>query len=160
MIALIAALTHNRVIGKDNKLIWHIPEDLKNFKKLTSGNTIIMGRKTYASIGRPLPNRVNIVVSRSLPQQEGITVCKTIPEAIATAKQRGKDTFIIGGETIYRQTIALVDRLYLSWVKQEYDGDAYFPEFHENEWNILTKEEYPEFVLMVYERKPTKRSTT
>lgn len=157
MIALIAALTANRVIGKDNKLIWHIPDDLKHFKKLTSGNTIIMGRKTFTSIGRPLPNRENIVVSHSLPKQEGITVCGGIAEAMATAKQLGKDIFIIGGETMYCQTIDLADRLYLSWVKQEYDGDAYFPVFNEQEWNIIAKQEYPEFVFIVYERKFSKR---
>lgn len=156
MIIIIAAMAKNRVIGKDNKLPWHIAEELKNFKRLTTGNTIIMGRKTFESIGKPLPNRNNIVVSTSMNQIAGITVCKTITEALEKAKLYSKETFVIGGGAIFEQTIQIADKMYISYVKGDYDGDAFFPEFNEKEWDVEKKEEYPEFELVVYVRKSGK----
>jgi len=153
MISIIVAMDKNRVIGKDNKLPWHISDDLKNFKRLTTENTIIMGRKTYESIGKPLPNRNNIVVSTTMQPISGITVCKTIPEAIEIGKTCGKEIFIIGGGQIFKQTIPLADKMYISYIKKEYEGDAYFPEFNENEWNIEQKQDFAEFELVIYVRK-------
>jgi len=153
MISIIVAMDKNRVIGKDNKLPWHISDDLKNFKRLTTGNTIIMGRKTYESIGKPLPNRNNIVISSTMPATPGTTVCKTIPEAMEIGKNYGKEIFIIGGGQIFEQTMLLADKMYISYVKKEYAGDAYFPEFNENEWNVEQKQDFAEFELIAYVRK-------
>lgn len=152
-IIIIAAMTKSRVIGKNNQLPWHIAEDLQNFKKLTSGNTIIMGRKTYESIGRPLPNRNNIIVSTMMPATQGVDVCKTVPEALEKAKTYGKDIFIIGGATIYEQTLPFIDKMFISYVKNDCEGDAYFPEFSESDWNVEKKEEHEEFELVIYKKR-------
>ncbi len=154
MISIIAAITKNRVLGKDNKLLWNISEDLKNFRKITSGNTVIMGRKTFESIGKPLPNRNNIVISRDLPQREGIIVCRDLNEAINQAKLLGKELFIIGGASIYAQALPLADKLYLSHIKKEYEGDVYFPEIKYEKWQIEQTQEFPEFTFTIYRRKP------
>lgn len=146
---IIAAMTKDHVIGKDNNLPWHIPEDLKSFKNLTKGNTIIMGRKTYDSIGRPLPDRQNIVISRSADIQ-GVDVCKSTEDAMEKAREYGKDIFIIGGASIYEQMLPVADKMYLSIVKKEYEGDAYFPRFDESLWKIESKEDRGEFELVTY----------
>ncbi len=156
MIYIIVAMDKNRVIGKNNMIPWHISEEVSNFKKLTTGNTVIMGRKTFESIGRPLPNRNNIVISSSMPSTAGLDVCKTIGEGIIAAKSYGKDIFIIGGATVYEQTLPLADKMFISYVKGEYEGDVFFPEFEENEWHVEKKEEYAEFDLLVYVRKHAK----
>src|SRR3990172_3667599 len=135
MIAIIVAMDKNRVIGKNNKIPWHIAEEVKNFKKLTTGSTVIMGRKTFESIGKPLPKRNNIILSTSMSQIPGVDVCKTFDEGIIMAKSYGKDIFIIGGGTVYEQAIPFADKMYISYVKGEYDGDAFFPEFDEKEWH-------------------------
>ncbi len=153
MINIIAAMAKNRVIGKDNKLPWHISDDLKNFKKLTSGNVVIMGRKTFESIGKPLPNRVNIVISSSMLETDGIIVCHDIPSALEKARSYNKEIFIIGGATIYQQTIPWADRMYLSYVKGDYDGDAFFPQYDESQWRVETREDFPDFDLVTYVKK-------
>ncbi|MEM3154467.1 MAG: dihydrofolate reductase [Candidatus Woesearchaeota archaeon] len=153
MINIIAAMAKNRVIGCDNKLPWRIADDLKNFKKLTSGNVVIMGRKTFESIGKPLPNRINVVISSSMPPTDGIIVCKSVDEAIQKAKTYGKEIFIIGGAAVYEQTIPIADKMYLSYVKGDYQGDALFPEFDDSKWKIDHKEKFPEFELVVYVKK-------
>src|SRR5574342_17806 len=145
MINIIAAMAKNRVIGKNNKLPWHIADDLKNFKKLTSGSVVIMGRKTFESIGKPLPNRVNIVISSSMPETEGVIVCHDIPAALEKARSYNKEIFIIGGATIYQQTIPWADRMYLSYVKGDYDGDAFFPQYDESQWRVERREDFPDF---------------
>ena len=151
---IIAAMTKDRVIGKDNSLPWHIPEEMKHFRKLTLGNTVIMGSKTFASMSsKPLPNRNNIVLSSSLRPTEGIDVCRTIQEAVEKAKSYGKEIFVIGGSSIYRQTIPLADKMYLSYIKKYYEGDTFFPAFDESEWEIETKEEHEAFDVVVYVRK-------
>ena len=152
MISIIAALTSERVIGKDNKLPWHISDDLRNFKSLTSGNTVVMGRKTFESIGRPLPNRNNVVVSSTLQPSEGIFVCRSLEDAIETSKNFGKEIFIIGGSNIYAQSLEFADRMYLSYVKKNYEGDTFFPEFDESDWRVVERQDFPEFELVVYER--------
>jgi len=160
-ITIIAALTKDRVIGKDNALPWYIPEDLKNFKKLTSGNTVVMGRKTYESIGKPLPNRNNIVVSRSVPSIEGVDVCSSLEVAIEKARSYGKEIFIIGGASIYELALPFADKMYLSYVKVNYKGDTYFPKFNQDGWNVISQRKYnegklDEFDLVIYERKNAK----
>ena len=147
----------NGVIGKENDLPWYIPEDLKRFKALTSGNVVVMGRKTfdsiYARLGKPLPNRENIVVSSQMAPQEGVYVCRSIDEAIDCAKGFGKEIFIIGGERIYEQTLDRADRLYLSHVKKEVEGDAYFPSFDGKGWEVTTREIYDAYDFVIYDRK-------
>ena len=155
-ISLIVALTKNRVIGDQNTLIWHIPEDQKLFRKITSENTVIMGRKTWDSLPvrfRPLPNRNNIVISRSVTQLEGADVCSSLDLAMEKAKSYNKDIIIMGGVQIYALAIPIVEKMHLSWVKKEYEGDAKFPEFNKEDWNITEEKEFDEFTYKVYERK-------
>jgi dihydrofolate reductase len=154
---IIAAMTKDMVIGKDNKLLWHLPEDLKNFKKLTNGNTVIMGRKTFESIkgylGKPLPNRNNIILTRSMQPEQGVTVATSIEESLEKAKMFGKDAFIIGGSSIYRQFLSLADYMYLSFVKKDYKGDAYFPEFSLSDWKEEKREDKGDFEFVIFKRK-------
>jgi dihydrofolate reductase len=128
--------THN-TIGKDNKLLWHISEDLKRFKKITLKHPIIMGRKTFESIGRPLPERVNIVVTRNKSWVvDGVKICHSLDEALEHAKSLdSEEIFVCGGSEIYAQALPFVDRLYLTLVDDEKDADSFFPE-----WNEFTKE--------------------
>ena len=130
MVSIVAAISNNMVIGKDNSLLWTLPEDLRRFKELTLGHSIIMGRKTFESIGRVLPDRRNIVVSKSGYSTPGIEVFESIEDAIASCEG---EVFIIGGSEIYKQTISLVDTMYLTHVDVFIDGDSFFPEFG-NEW--------------------------
>lgn len=153
MITIIAALTRRRVIGKDNKLPWHISDEIRNFKRLTTGNTVIMGRRTYESIGKPLPNRNNIVVSRSLRAVPGVTICADLDTALATANAYGKDIFIVGGARLYQEVLARADTMYLSFVKKDYEGDTYFPVFDEGDWVIAERTDYPDFEFVLYTRR-------
>lgn len=128
-INIIAAIDEKRGIGKEGKLPWYIPEDLKHFKEITTGNTIIMGRKTFESIGKVLPNRQNIVVSRDQNLQiEGVLVVGSLQEAIEKAE---KEIFIIGGGQIFKEAIFFADKLYLTLVEGDYACDAFFPDFSE-----------------------------
>jgi len=153
MIAIIAGMTKNRVIGMDNKLPWHIPDDLQNFKKMTTGRPIIMGRNTYNSIGRPLPNRHNIVVSFTGEPIAGCDICTTIPNAIATAHSYHQDAFIIGGASIYAQTLPLADTMYLSLIKKDYPGNIYFPEYDTEQWEQANSQEFDEFTFITLKKK-------
>jgi len=145
MISIIVAMSKNRVIGKDNKLIWHLPEDLKRFRKLTSGNVVVMGRKTHLSIGKVLPNRLNIILSRDMkwhnPLGDGCVVCYSIEEVLEKFKYR--DMFIIGGEEIYRQFLPYCDKIYLTLIEKEFEGDSYFPEI-DDKWCEISKFELRE----------------
>lgn len=149
---IIVAMTRDRVIGKDNQMPWHLPEDLKLFKKLTSGNTVIMGRRTYQSIGKPLPNRNNIVISKSKIDIPGADGCQSLEEAMAKAEGFGKKIFFIGGAEIYRQALPLADYLYISWLKQDHPGDAYFPEYNQSEWQAVSEKEYHDFTNILYKK--------
>ncbi len=147
-VALIAAFAQNRVVGIDNTLPWHLPEDLKYFKRTTSGKAIIMGRKTYESIGRPLPNRTNIVVSRNPEfKADGVVTVSTLEEAITHAESvnhiNGVDeVMIIGGAAIYEASLPMADRLYLTHVHANVKGDAYFPEVDLTAWNEVGREDF------------------
>ena len=135
MTTIVVAMGKNNEIGLDNQLLWHLPKDLKHFKNLTSGHPIIMGRKTYESIGKPLPNRTNIVISRKKDWfEEGILIVGTIKEALKFAKKIDPEVYIIGGATIYEQTIALADRLEITRVDTVLKADAFFPKFSLKEW--------------------------
>lgn len=138
LISVVAA-SENNVIGVNNKMPWHLPDDLKFFKKTTSGFPIIMGKNTWLSIGaQPLPNRTNIVISRSLEPTEGIILVKDIEEAIALLEERQpglEKAFIIGGGQLYRATMDIIDEIYMTRIHTFInDGMVYFPEFSENEW--------------------------
>ena len=128
---IVALAKKNRVIGKNNKLPWYIPEDLKHFKDVTNGHPVIMGRKTYESIGRPLPNRTNIVVTRNKNYKApGCLIASSLTNSIKLAKQKDKDEiFIIGGGQIFEEVIMIADKLYLTLVEGDFDGDVYFPEY-------------------------------
>lgn len=144
-ISMIVAIGKKGQLGKDNQLLWHIPEDLKNFKKLTTNHHIIMGRKTFESIGKPLPNRTSIVLSKNDFKANGIFTCKSIEEAINLCKERGEqEVFIIGGGELYRSTIENVDRIYLSKVYYDGDADTYFPTLKTQDWIILEEINYKE----------------
>lgn len=133
-ISIIAAVSKNNVIGRDGKLPWHISEDLKRFKRLTSGHVIIMGRKTFESIGRPLPNRTNIIITRDKNfTPEEVVVTHSVEEAldIGREKEERGEVFIIGGGQIYTQSMRYADKLYLTVVEEEIEGDTYFPDYSE-----------------------------
>lgn len=134
IISIVVAVSENGVIGKDNKLIWHLPVDLKFFKDKTSGHHIIMGRKTHESVGRPLPNRVNIVISRSADYiAEGCIVVHSIKEAIGAVVD-DSEVFICGGAEIYKEALDVADRMYLTRVHHEFEGDTFFPDFDSRIW--------------------------
>lgn len=130
-ISLIAAISENRVIGKDNALLWHISEDLKRFKELTKGHPVIMGRKTYESIGRLLPNRKNIIITRDVDYKlEGAVIVNSLEEALRQAQSISTDEiFIIGGGQIFEQAIQIADKLYLTIVHTTIEGDTFFPDY-------------------------------
>lgn len=139
-LTLVVAISENNAIGKDNQLLWYLPADLKHFKEITSGNTIIMGRKTYDSIGRPLPNRRNIVITRQNNLSiDNVEVVGSLEEAILQCKNE-HEIFVIGGAEIYKQALKHTNRIYLTTIHQNYDADAYFPELKENEWIEVSKE--------------------
>lgn len=138
-ISLIAAIGLNRELGKDNKLLYHIPEDLKRFKKLTEGHAVIMGRKTYESIGKPLPNRLNIIITHNqnfkidhynVSKHCNVVVCHSLESAFAKASA-DKEVFVIGGGEIYRQAIKVADKLYLTIVNSKTEADTFFPDYSE-----------------------------
>ena len=135
MITIVVAMGKNREIGVDNQLLWHLPKDLKHFKELTSGHPIIMGRKTYESIGKPLPNRTNIVISRKNDWfEEGILIVGSIKEALKFAKKIDENVFVLGGGTIYAQTTDLADQLEVTVVDVTLEADTYFPKIDEKIW--------------------------
>ena len=137
-------------MGKDNDLLWRIPHDLKQLRKLTTGHAIVMGRKTYDSIGHPLPNRTNIILTRDTSwQAEGCVVVHSVDEALKVAKEKeAEEIFIFGGEEIFKQTINIADKLYLTIVEDEPDADTFFPDY--SEFNKVVKEEECEFEGLKY----------
>ena len=146
----IVAMSLNRVIGKDNKLPWHLPEDLRWFKKLTTGNVVIMGRKTWDSIGKPLPNRENIVLSHSADAIPGARVIRSLSELQAEGDPR--DYFIIGGAQIFRSYLPLCSDIYLTLVKREVDGDVFLPPFEQDFPVVETLQDNSEFSILHYKR--------
>lgn len=141
-LSIIVAIGEGNVIGKKNGLPWYLPADLKHFKTLTTGHAIIMGRKTYESLGKPLPNRVNIVLARELDfQPAGCVVAHSIDEALALPEvQNDSEAFIIGGGEIFRQTIDRVATLYVTEVHHRFDGDIYFPIIDQSAWKEIARE--------------------
>jgi dihydrofolate reductase len=137
MISIIVAIAENGAIGQDNKLLWHISEDLKRFKKLTAGHKVIMGRNTLLSLPKwPLPNRINIVITDNKTERfEGCVMVFSIEEAVAKCAN-DEECFIIGGASIYRQFMPLADKLYITKVHKAFDGDTFFPEIDKRNWKL------------------------
>lgn len=154
-VIIIAAVAENNVIGKDNKIPWHYKEDFQHFKALTSSHVVVMGRKTYESIGKPLPNRTNIVVSRNKELQiHGCIIAASLAEAIHTAKQNNaQKCFIIGGSSLYAEALPIADQLELTYVHKAVDGDTYFPTWDKNEWKETQRQDFQEFSFVTYTRK-------
>ncbi len=164
-VAHIVALNRQRVIGVENRLPWHLPADLKHFKALTMGKPIIMGRKTWESIGRPLPGRENIVVTRQQGYgATGAKVCASLEDALDVARESAErdgldEIFVIGGETLYRQSLSSVDRVYVTEVAAEVDGDAFYPELDERDWGEVSRQDFaaeesaPAYAFVNYQRR-------
>ena len=160
-ISLIVAASENNVIGKDNDLLWSLPDDLQFFKETTEGHPIILGRKNYEAIGRALPNRRNIIVSRQEDLEvDGCEVTSSVEEAIELAKEtENEEIFITGGGEIYRRALPLANRIYLTRVHAEIEGDVFFPELSEEEWEEVDRKEHPAdekheyaFTFLIYDR--------
>jgi len=142
-LALIAALARNRVIGRDNRLPWHLPADLRFFKQTTMGKPLLMGRRTWESIGRPLPGRRMIVLSRDLDYQApGCTVARSLDEALDVAGAV-PELMVIGGAALYQQTLPRAARLYLTRVDMDVPGDVWFPDWNERDWRLVWEEAHP-----------------
>ena len=159
-LSLVVAASSNNVIGRDGGLPWHLPDDLRQFKRLTTGKAVIMGRSTYESIGRPLPDRRNIVMTRNADYvADGCDVVSSVSEAI-DALEGAEEAMIIGGAQVYRDFLPLADRIYLTRVQAEVEGDTYFPEIDEATWRLVSSEHHGAdekhryaFDVMVFERR-------
>jgi dihydrofolate reductase len=158
MITLVVAVSKNGVIGKDNQLIWHIPEDLKRFRKLTTGNVVVMGRKTHESIGKSLPNRLNVILSNNTkwykPLGDNCVVCYSIEEVLERFKHR--NLFIIGGGEIYKKFLPYADEIEMTIVNTDFDGDTYFPELEIYNWKETSRNHHNngeyEFYFVKFEK--------
>lgn len=165
-VSLIAAVAANRTIGKDGQLPWHLPADLRHFRRLTWGHAVIMGRRTFESMGKPLPGRTNIVVSRSGFSHPGVQVASSVEEALALVAG-DEEVFVAGGAGIYRAALPLADRLYLTEIDRDFEGDTCFPSFDRSAWRVVESAEQPPtdrvpFVLRfrTYERSPRKEAAS
>lgn len=142
MLSIIVAIAKKNVIGKDNQLIWHLPEDLKRFKKLTTGHTIIMGRKTFESLGRILPNRKHVILCNDMEmkiENENVEVLEDISMLEKYIKSE-EENFVIGGATIYKLLMPYANKLYVTKIQEEFEGDVYFPKIKEEEWQEVERE--------------------
>ena len=160
MISIIVAIAQNGTIGDKNALLWHIKEDMRFFRTTTSGHPVIMGRKTFESLGsKPLPKRKNIVITRSDVEFEGAFVAHSLEEAIAMADDDA-EVFIMGGAQIYVQALDIADRMYITRVERDYEGDTSFPEVDYSKWKLVAEERYERgedydspFSFLTYDRK-------
>lgn len=143
MVTIIAAIAENNALGKDNQLIWYLPADLKRFKKETVNHAVIMGRKTFESMGKPLPNRTNILVTRDKNYKaEGCVVVNSINEAIKEAAKVDENPFILGGAEIYKQAMSYTDRLDVTFVHHKFEADVFFPEIDKKIWKETSREDF------------------
>ena len=156
IISLIAAMSRNRVIGKNNTLPWKLPEDMERFREITLGKPVVMGRKTFESIGKPLPKRLNIIITRDKNyRQDGCIVVHSADEALKAAKG-SEEIMVIGGEQIFKEFLPKADKMYLTFIDEDFEGDAYFPEYNKHDWKEVKKEEYKnenyKFIFLDLER--------
>ena len=142
MLSIIVAIANNNVIGKDNKLIWHLPEDLKRFKMLTTGHTIIMGKNTFESLGRVLPNRKHIVLCNDAVLNIDDENVEVLPDIKLLDKyiKSEEENFVIGGASIYKLLMPYAKKMYITKINEDFEGDAFFPKINENEWQVVSKE--------------------
>lgn len=160
MFSIIVAIGKNNEIGKNNKLLWHIPEDLKKFKKTTLGKTVVMGRNTYESIGNPLPNRYNIVLTKNLKSfpnnfNEKLEICDDFSKIVEKYKNSDEEVFIIGGAQVYKKSLELeiIEKLYISYIDfSDNEADVYFPEIDHNVWKKVEEEEYVGWKFCIYKK--------
>ncbi|TKD71512.1 dihydrofolate reductase [Pseudalkalibacillus hwajinpoensis] len=160
MISFLLAMDEQNLIGKNNDLPWHIPADLAYFKKMTTGKPIVMGRKTFESIGKALPGRENYLITRKDLEYEGVTVLHSIEEFFELTRNQEKEWFVIGGAEIYRQVLPHADRLYITEIHESFEGDTYFPTFSKEEWKETSREKHSkddrnkyDFDFVIYDRK-------
>ncbi len=161
IISLIAAMGKNRVIGKNNSLPWNLPADMKHFRELTTNKPVIMGRKTFESIGKPLPNRTNIVITRDQDYKaENCIVVRSADDALKAA-ENNEEVMVIGGSQIYKEFLPRANRMYLTLIEEDFDGDAFFPEYKVEEWEETAYEEHERdsknqynYTFLTLERKP------
>lgn len=152
-LAIIVAMDRHRLIGDHERIPWHLPEELQLFRSLTEGSSLIMGRKTFESIGRPLENRYNLVLSRTLPARQGIVVCRDLSRALAEVWRLERPVYFIGGSTVYQKVLAIVDQLHVSWIEGDFSGDCYFPEIDFGEWQPVGEQHGKGFRYVHYLRK-------
>ena len=159
-ISIISAMASNRTIGIRNTLPWQLPEDLKHFKALTMGHHIVMGRKTYDSIGKPLPGRDTVIVTRNADFAVPGCLAVNSLEAALTVSHGEEEVFFVGGAELYRQALAIAHRIYLTEIQRVFDGDAFFPEFDKSQWNETAREKHRtegqngfEYHFVIYDRK-------
>ena len=150
---IISAMSTDRVIGSGDGMPWSVPEEYQQFLGYVEGQTVIMGRRSYEIFGPDLTSAHNIVISRSGTEQEGVVVCGSIEEATEKATSFGKTVFSAGGATIYAQTLSLAEAMYISHIKGNFSGDAYFPEFDEDEWDVVERRDHEGFEFVHYRRK-------
>ena len=154
-VTIVAAVARNGVIGLGGGLPWHLPDDLRRFKELTFGHVLVMGRKTYESIGHPLPERTTVVVTRNAawdPHSSEVRIAESVEDAIEVAAALDPEVFVVGGAQVYAEALRLADRLELTWVDAEPDGDTRFPEVDWDEWRELRREEVGGVAYAAYER--------
>ena len=162
MLSIIVAIAKNNAIGKDNKLLWHLPEDLKRFKRLTTGHNIIMGRKTFESLGRILPNRHHIILCNDAKlnvQDENVEILDDISKLDKYINSE-EENFVIGGATMYKLLMPYSNKMYITEIDKDFDGDVYFPKINKDEWKATEREQGPEdnendfeYEYVTYERK-------
>ncbi len=157
-IIIISAIASNNVIGRSNgEMPWHVPEEFKHFKQTTLGSPVLMGRKTFETLGKPLKDRENIVITRNknfTVQFDEVVIKNSLNEGVKYCRNKNEEKiFIIGGGEIYRQAISIADEMILSYMKFEAEGDVFFPKFNTNEWNIILREDREKFEIVQYKKK-------
>ena len=153
MMIIISAMSKDRVIGSGDGMPWSVAEEYEQFLMFIRGQTVIMGRRSHEIFGPDLTSAHNIVISRSALESDNATVCSSVEEAVETGEAFGKTVFSAGGASIYAQTLPMADTMYLSYMKGDFEGDAFFPGFDESEWNAEVRTDHEEFEFVVYRRK-------
>lgn len=154
LVTIVAAVAANGVIGRDGALPWHLPDDLRHMKRLTTGHVLVMGRRTFDSIGRPLPQRTTVVVTRQPDWHvEGVLTAASVPEALARAAEVDEEVFVLGGHEVFRDAIPVADRMVISQVDARPDGDTVFPPVDWAAWQERSREPYDGFTVVTYDRR-------
>ena len=149
---IISAMSKDRIIGKGDGMPWNVPEEYQQYLNFVGGNTVILGRKSYEIFGADLPDGTTVIVISRTADYQGVTVVPSLAEALTRAEDEGKTVFVAGGGSVYAQALPLADEMYLSTIKGDFEGDAYFPEFEAADWMITEERVEPEFVFRRYRR--------